>query len=202
MRLGQALRSEANMTTQRPDIFTNVHKGIRNALFQACMALGRAGDDAERNQRAREQLRQTLRFVEHHGDNEDTLLLPLIEERDPVLFARMHSAHGGLAAPLRALTSKVDTTTADELHLLVQDFIVLYLDHMREEERVFELRIRELFSAEELQAFGGKSVARTLPADQRMMLGFMLPVMTREDVDDFFSRVPAELAEQLRPLAA
>lgn len=34
-----------------------------------------------------------------------------------------------------------------------------------------------------------------------MMLTWMLPVMTRVDVEAFFAKLPAEVAERLRPLA-
>jgi hypothetical protein len=39
--------------TTTPDIFTNVHKGIRRALFEACLALGRAGGWREESAAAR-----------------------------------------------------------------------------------------------------------------------------------------------------
>jgi len=68
-------------TTAKPDLFSNVHKGIRRALFAACADLGRADGDAARELRARATLAQALHFVVHHGENENLLLLPILRER-------------------------------------------------------------------------------------------------------------------------
>jgi hypothetical protein len=74
------------MTNTEPALFTDVHKGIRRALFAACVSLGSAEGDAEREAAARTQLGEALHFVAHHGENEDLLLLPLLRERAPQLF--------------------------------------------------------------------------------------------------------------------
>src|ERR1700735_5315606 len=91
-------------TNSLPDLFTNVHKGIRRALFAACTALGRAHGDAERETRARAMLAEALHFVAHHGENEDLLLLPLLRDRAPHVFAGMTEAHGALDAARAALS--------------------------------------------------------------------------------------------------
>lgn len=190
------------MTTAAPDIFTNVHKGIRKALFDACTALGRAGDDVERSRLARARLRDALRFVAHHGENEDLLLLPLLRERAPACCERMERGHAAIADTLGSIESRVDTATTDELYERAAWLTTLYLTHMREEEQELQPAIRAALSVDEIAAFGKKSVERTAPEDQRMMLSWMLPAMTRVDVEAFFARLPAQVAERLRPLAA
>ncbi len=72
---------------------------------------------------------------------------------------------------------------------------------MREEEQEFDIAIRAAIPADELAAFGRGSVERTAPADQRMMLGWMLPAMTRVDVEASFARLPPSVADELRSLA-
>jgi uncharacterized protein (UPF0128 family) len=190
------------METTAPDIFTNVHKGIRNALFAACTALGRAGDDDARSAAARAVLRDALRFVAHHGENEDLLLVPLLRERAPAVFERIEQAHGRVNEVLVALVASADVAPPQELYERTCGFLALYLEHMREEEHDLEPAIRAALSVEALAGFGRQSVERTAPADQRMMLGWMLPAMTRADVEAFLARLPAEVAEQLRPLAS
>ena len=189
------------MTTTQPDLFTNVHKGIRQALFAATSALGRAGDDDARLTRARALLRQALRFVAHHGDNEDALLLPLLARAAPDVHARMTAAHATLHAPLTALQAAVDRAPSDELYARAGDFLTCYLEHMSEEEYTFEPIIRAALPVDELARFGRESVTRTAPDDQRMMIAFMLPAMTRVDVEAFLARLPAPLAAELRLLA-
>ncbi len=189
------------MTTIQPDLFTNVHKGIRRALFEATLALGRAADDDEAQGRAaRAKLGEALRFVAHHGDNEDLLLLPLLERRVPAISARMIAAHAQVGASLDALVGRVEGAPIAALYLETGAFVALYLEHMREEEQELDRAIREAIPADELAAFGRGSVERTAPADQRMMLGWMLPAMTRVDVEAFFARLPAGVADGLRSL--
>jgi hypothetical protein len=94
-------RSEHAMT--QPDIFTNVHKGLRKALFETCVALGRASDGDGRDARARALLAETLTFVAHHGENEDVLLLPRLARALPDVYDAMTSAHGQVNGALEAL---------------------------------------------------------------------------------------------------
>jgi Hemerythrin HHE cation binding domain len=190
------------MTTTAPDIFRNVHKGIRRALFTAVTALGRAGDDEPRLAGARDLLRQALRFVAHHGENEDLLLVPLLRTHLPEVAARMAAAHEFLHAPLSALEAALATAPADALYARACSFSARYLDHMDEEEQLLEPRIGAALTADQLREFGRLSVARTAPAEQQMMIAFMLPAMTRVEAEALLARLPAPLAEQLRPLTA
>jgi hemerythrin HHE cation binding domain-containing protein len=181
------------MTDATPDLFTNVHKGIRRALFAACTALGRGAGECD----ARAVLADALHFVAHHGDNEDTLLLPLLRDRAPHVFARMTAAHRALDDAREALARPLP---AHALYLAACAFTSAYLAHLDDEERELEPAIRAVLTKDEIVAFGRSSVARTAPADQRMMLGWMLPAMTRADADAFLGALPAELASELRPL--
>jgi hypothetical protein len=67
---------------------------------------------------------------------------------------------------------------------------------------VFEPAIRALLSEDEAASFGRRSIERTARADQRTMLGWMLPAMTRADAEAFLIRLPAAVASELRPLVA
>ena len=71
---------------------------------------------------------------------------------------------------------------------------------MHDEECVFEPAIRGILSADEVIAFGRRSVERTAPPDQRMMLGWMLPAMTRPDAESLLGHLPPALAAELSVL--
>lgn len=88
-------------------------------------------------------------------------------------------------------------TTSAWLALAKRSSVTLYLAHMDEEERQFEPAIRAVLSADEATAFGRRSVERTAPADQRMMLGWMLPAMTSLDADAVLGRLPLAFAAEL-----
>jgi hypothetical protein len=189
--------------TAQPDIFTNVHKGIRNALFQACTALGRAGDDPTLGASARKLLRDALHFVSHHGDNEDTLLVPLLREHLPSACDRIERAHATIHAPLERLRAALDQHAPTErLYADTCNFLALYLDHMREEEAELDPLIRARVPAADLAAFGARSVARTAPGDQRMMLGWMLPAMVVAEARGLLERLPEPLRDELQALMA
>lgn len=189
------------MSTTQPDIFTNVHKGIRRALFEVCVALGRADGDLSRSSAARTQLREVLHFVAHHGENEDLLLVPLLDQAAPAVSERMRSAHARINPALEALTDSIEAAPIDTLYHRTCEFVGLYLEHMREEELELEVVIRAALTLEQLAGFGRGSVERTAPADQRMMIGWMLPAMTRADAEGFVAKLPRPLADELRRLA-
>lgn len=175
-----------------PDLFVNVHKGLRRALFETIAALGR--DEPE----GRALLQTTLRFLEHHGANEDELLIPLVQTRAPALAARMQEAHEQLAPHLDALRVAAESASLEVLFALSNRFLAAYLEHMHEEETVFDPEIRAACTGDELSAFGLKSAQRTAPADQLMMLGWMLPAMPRSQAELFLGRVSPEVAATLR----
>ncbi len=181
-----------------PDIFTHVHMGLRRALFEACSALGRARDEAA----ARDLLREALHFVHHHGLNEDDLLLPMLVERAPAVHARMQAAHAELDPILAALVARTADAPLPALYRDACRFTALYLAHMDEEEGVLEPQIRAVVPAEVLAGFGRAAVQRTAPADQRMMLGWMVPALPAADAEAILGRLPAALADALRAQSA
>lgn len=183
------------MNTAQPDLYSNVHKGIRHALFTACTALGRATGDASREGAARALLTDALRFVGHHGENEDVLLLPLLRERAPAIFAAMNEEHSSLDA-LREALLRVEST--EDLYRASCAFTARYLAHLDEEEQVLEAKIRAVVSTDEMLAFARESVQRTAPADQKMMLGWMVPALPRDAANALLARVPASVADELR----
>jgi hypothetical protein len=183
-----------------PDIFTNVHKGIRIALFDAGAALGRAGGDEALGASARARLRDALHFVAHHGENEEALLLPLLEQIAPEVFGRITRAHAAVNGALEVLQRSIDASPPDELYHRTCTFTGLYLEHMREEECDLEPLIRAALSTEQLAGIASGSVARTAPADQRMMLSFMVRAMPRADAAELCARLPTALRQELLPL--
>lgn len=187
------------MTNTAPDLFTNVHKGLRHALFAACVSLGCAEGHTEREAAARARLVEALHFVAHHGENEDLLLLPLLRERAPQLFVQINKAHADLDQARAKLLAEQPLS---ELYLAACAFTSRYLAHMDDEERALEPAIRAVLSVEEVIAFGRQSVERTSPGDQRMMLGWMLPAMAPGDAEAFLSRLPPAMAAGLRPLVS
>jgi hypothetical protein len=190
--------------TDQPDIFTNVHRGIRQALFDLCARLGRTEPADPEWPDVLARAHDVLHFVAHHGDNEDTLLLPALRERAPEMAARVDEEHRRVEAALDALREAIDGP-AEPLYLACCSFTSLYLEHMRFEEVECAPAIRARFSAEEIAGFGARSVARTSPEDKRTMLGYMFAAMPRRAVEALLAgaeaKMPPEAFAELRATA-
>jgi hypothetical protein len=113
------------MATMTPDIFTSVHKGLRKALFESCIALGRAGEDEARSEAARAMLREALRFTAHQGENEDLLLLPLVEEAAPEICQRLQAQHERVNIAPHQLNKDQETASAQAFYEKTCAFIAL-----------------------------------------------------------------------------
>lgn len=174
------------MATTTTDIFTNVHMGIRKALFDACVALGRG--------EGRARLDDALHLIRHHGINEDTLLLPMIAARLPDVHARMTTEHARIEHAIAGLAE----AEGRALYLRASAFTALYLEHMREEEDTFEPLIRATLSVDELAIFSRQAVERTAPDDARRMLLLMLPALAPVNAEAFLAKLPVPVAEMLR----
>jgi hypothetical protein len=190
--------------TDKPDIFANVHRGIRKALFDLCLLAGRTEPDEPEWPALLAQAEGVLHFVAHHGENEDVLLLPALRERVPEIAGRIAEEHRGVEQALGRLRQAL-ATDARELFFACCSFTSLYLDHMRFEELECLPVIHAHFSIEELLSFGARSVARTRPEDQSAMLGYMFAAMSKRATAAFLEqaerKMPAEAFAQLTRLA-
>ena len=178
------------------DLFHNVHKGIRHALFDAAFALGRGDDDA------RERLRKALHFTAHHGQNEDVLLVPLLAARLPSVATRMRIAHEAIDGVLHRLRRDLDgDMSLAELYARTCAFTSRYLEHVAEEEELIDPALRAAYSDEDHAFIGREAMARTSPDDARLMLALMLPSLTKEDASGYFAKLPPALAAEFRSYA-
>jgi hypothetical protein len=176
--------------TDRPDVFTNVHKGIRFALFGACTALGRAAGDAQAEREAREQLDRALRFVAQHGDNEDFSFLPLLDERAPRLAERIRGEHERIEEELAALRLALGQAELHGLYLSATRFLAHYLEHMAGEELELEAQIRAVIRDDELREAGKAAVSRTDPSARTMMIELMLAALPPVEAEALRARLP------------
>lgn len=182
--------------TDRPDVFTHVHQGIRRALFDASTALARAEGDPAAQRDALGLVEDALLFVTRHGENEDALLLPLLDARAPEISARMRSAHQRIEGEL-ATIRELHARGASDLYLRLSLFIAHYLEHMAEEELELEAHIRAVVSDAELIAGGKQAVARVDPAERMRMLSLMIPALPIAAARSMFERMPPDVAQKL-----
>lgn len=89
---------------EKPDVFKDVHKGLRKALFDLAVQAGAtdSGDAGERMALARA-AEKVFRFLERHSHNEDAHLIPAMESKDLLRTGRMREDHRALDAGLASL---------------------------------------------------------------------------------------------------
>jgi Hemerythrin HHE cation binding domain len=195
----------------RPDIFANVHKGLRKALFDlAALAGATDTQDAEGLARLTDKARDVFRFAEHHAFNEDRFLIPRMESKGMPEAQVMQNDHQGLESLLHALGKAAASLAQNPgilrgFYLDLNRFIAQYLLHLDEEETHVLPSVHAHFTDAELGEFGREAVASTAPQDQAMMLAFMFPAMTQIEVNGFFEnlrgKAPPEVMAHLQGIA-
>lgn len=181
--------------TDRPDVFTHVHQGIRRALFDASTALARAEGDPAAQHVALSLVEDALLFVTRHGENEDALLLPLLDGRAPEISARMRDAHQRIENELETIR-KLHARRAPDLYLRFSLFIAHYLTHMAEEELELEPHIRAAVSDAELIEGGKRAVTRVDPEERMRMLRLMIPALPLRAARSLLERLPPDVAQK------
>ena len=160
------------------------------------MALARAQGDDEATRAARSLVDDALLFVTRHGENEDCLLLPQLDERAPEVAQQMRNGHRKLEVELHAVLEARNSKAAD-LYLRLSLFIAHYLEHMYEEEVELAPRILAVLSDEDLAASGQRAVARVDPAERLRMLRLMLPALPLQAAREMLEKMPEPVAREL-----
>ncbi len=185
--------------------FKEVHKGLRNALFELAVQAGSADADqpGEMENLARK-AREVFHFLDHHSGNEDRYLVPDMEAKSMPEAARVRGVHGALEAEAKRLvesSTRLDSTESlYGFYLALNRFIAQYLGHLDEEETEILPALHARFTDAELANFPRQSVANTSPEDKKMMLAHMFPAMNASELRTFFGAMRNAPPEVLRAL--
>lgn len=189
-------------TVERMDVFKNVHKGLRRALFNLALQAGLV--DAGRPEELdalRTQARDVFHFLEHHARNENRFLIPMMEAKSLSDTSRLLADHADLDAEVDRLRRGLDQlegapSRLQGFYLALNRFIGRYLHHLDEEEAHLLPLLHGAFADAELAEFSRQSVAATAPPDQDMMLGQMFPAMQASDLRSFFDNLRAKAPKE------
>ena len=174
-------------TQERVEVFINVHKGLRQALFGLGLKLGKTDweDQAEVSQ-VEADFKKLLHFLREHASNEDDVNFSLLESRSPGAAQAEREEHYRLESVLNQLESDFNhlRKTGDDrwkngyaFYRAYNRFLSAYLAHMDREEGFITESLYEHFTDAEIEKDFQKIIQRTSPADMGMMLGFMIPGM-------------------------
>lgn len=170
----------------RPDVYRNIHKALRKALFDFSYATGRV--DIESNETLRALSRQfdeLFYLLDMHGHKEDTYSLPLLESKRPGCTKHNEEEHeqihlelSGLKSQMNALLDAEAETRKDcywNFYYSINSFISGYLMHMQMEEIVMTNLFYELCNDDELKGMTAAILSSLAPNDSMLIARYMIP---------------------------
>lgn len=177
-------------TDPRPtlDLYREVHKGLRLALFGLCEAAGsldpddRAARQAFVDRFAELELMLTL----HHGHEDDGPFGEILGRLTPEFLEELETAHviavEGIAALRLAVTSYGRSgRDADELYDQIVLFLTFYLGHMTFEEKTVMAALNARTTFDELMAVEIGIRTSVAPPDMVVFMHSMLPAMNPQE---------------------
>lgn len=163
-----------NAASPRHDLYRNIHKGLRAAMFDTVLRVGRTDPtDTTATSATLDQADRLLAFMGAHVKHENEHVHTAIEARTPGGARRTsddHHEHAENLAALRAqvvgMRGLVGGAAADALHRLYLDlaeFVAENLRHMRVEETQNNAQLWFLYSDAELAAIHDRLLASVEP---------------------------------------
>lgn len=200
----------------RHDLYGPIHKGLRLALSDLLVRIGRTDFTAPEGAETLAALRAQLVLSEEHLRHEEDYIHGALELRRPgaaAVLESQHRHHDETFIALRRLIETLETApaagkpaAARALYLAFSRFVADDLAHMAEEETVVLPLLHDLFSDAELQEIEGSLVASLRPEDNLAYLRLMLPAGAPDERFAFLSFVkahaPAEAFEAIMSFAA
>jgi hypothetical protein len=171
----------------RLDIYKEVHKGLRKALFDLAFQAGSTDfTSADSLQRLKEQFDLTYNLLEVHAHSEDTFVEPLLKQCNVRMAEMLTAAHKELDATVSRLKQSLNDLNAGQadisdqgrsLYLGLTRFISEYLKHIADEEQELMPLLWENFDDEKLMEVTGTIRANVPPAVMANFLSLMIPAM-------------------------
>jgi iron-sulfur cluster repair protein YtfE (RIC family) len=168
----------------RLDVFGRIHRGIRFALCDLLLRMGR-GESWQG------ELEDVLLFCEGHLAHEERFLRPALSSRQKgplTTFDKGHPEHTRFVAELRALAKNAAEVPAARraslertLYLHYSAFVANNLAHMAEEEQVLQPLLERLFSDEELLAIHGKMMSALTAEERALAARYLFAALDREE---------------------
>lgn len=175
----------------RHDLYGPIHKGLRLALSDLLIRLGRADFSSADGLRVLDALEVQLQLSEGHLRHEEQFIHAALDARRTGASAaldRQHREHDDSFAELHARIVELRKAPTDEragcgraLYLAFSKFVADDFAHMAEEEQVALPLLHELFTDAELQAIEGELIAAIAPEKVMQYLRLMLPAGTPDE---------------------
>ena len=189
-------------TTVPFDLYRDVHKAIRIALFDVVADAGRL-DPTDCSTRIAHagRVRDLVRFLAFHAAHEDRELDEPIRQVLPDQADAIAAEHIALERQMEQLVQLADLAfesrddgraAVHDLYLDLAAFTSRYLAHQEVEERVVMPALWHALGLEPLLAIHGAILAGISPDDMAWSLSMMLPAMNIDDRTEMFGGMRAE----------
>ena len=176
------------MTTPRFDLYTPIHKAIRQILFDLSSMEGRTDyDDRACCATFADRATRALQLVSEHAAHEDREVLPELKRHAPAVEARLSAQHvelESIAEEVLARAAALDTASDAErrsagaaMHVLVNRLVSGHLEHMAFEESDANGALWTAFADPELVAMHGRILSSITPPRMAEWMQWMLPAL-------------------------
>lgn len=171
---------------ERFNIFNQIHKGLRAALYDTALQLQQADfTSASESESALEKVREVVMLFDEHAHKEDTFVLPAILQYEPSVvdaFEQEHVADLALARQLSDAVKQLDSLlkAADreaagrKLNVIFVEFVAFNLKHMAKEEDVINNILWRYYTDGEILQIQNRIVESTEPWHQDFFSKWML----------------------------
>jgi hemerythrin-like domain-containing protein len=189
--------------TPRPDLFTQIHKGIRSMLYDAGARL-QSVDFTDRAAATAllDRLDQHLTLLHEHGAHEDAHYFPPLrtDEREVVhlmtdehqeIQRKIASVRAAMAAVLPLAGTEGALEPGARLNRTFNHFMAYYLRHMNHEEETALPAMWRVFTDGQLLAMRGAVLASIPPARYAEWLRWMLPSLNDPELVVMFRGLTA-----------
>lgn len=174
------------------DLYRQIHKGIRLALFHTTLRAGSLDvGDAEAVDGFLQAQDSLLGLLHGHHDKEDTFVQPLVEAHAPTLAEAVAAQHGQVEGALAGLEERgwrlaaagrpARSGVAHNLYLDLGRLTSIYLAHQLVEETEVMPALRAVMPTDELLAVDLAIRATIPPAEMAEAMTWMLPAMDVEE---------------------
>jgi hypothetical protein len=189
-------------STNRYDLFTPVHKGLRAALFETGALLARTdfaapGEAAE----AARAVERVVAFLDEHAGHEDAVVLPALEALSPELFVALREDHAridGLQRELVGLSARLPGSAEAErvaigrrLHDRFGIVVAEHLRHMQREEHEVQRLLCAHRSDDELRTLHGRILGRISRPRSAEWIELILPALSGPERAALSAAIPA-----------
>lgn len=176
-------------STPRHQMFTAIHKGLRCAMAETLLTVGRAdGSDAQSCATAAGAVRALVGLCRMHLHSENQFIHPAMEARRPGSSQSTADEHVGHEVAFEALEGDAlaversagqdPSTPLAVLYQRLALFVADNYEHMFEEETHNQSVLWDAYSDDELRALEGAIVAAHTPEESMACIRWMVPALS------------------------